>query len=34
MSGIAILLAPLFVIVPIAVASFGFLAIASKLWWL
>lgn len=34
MSGIAILLTPLFVIVPIAVASFGFLAIASKKWWL
>ena len=34
MSGIAILLAPLFVIVPVAVASFGFLAIASKKWWL
>ena len=34
MSGIAILLAPLFVIVPVAAASFGFLAIASKKWWL
>lgn len=34
MSGIAILLAPLFVIVPVVIASFGFLAIASKKWWL
>lgn len=34
MSGIAILLAPLFVIVPVAIASFAFLAIASKKWWL
>ena len=34
MSGVAILLAPLFVIVPIAVVSFGLLAIASKKWWL
>ena len=34
MSAIAILLAPLFVIVPVAAAGFIFLALASKLWWL